>query len=93
MMSAKLPRFETGTRYKFYTSVAKGLKLKIRKFWGLIHTFVEVIGKKTGSGGGGAFWLSVNIEVNQLCQRTTILFMDNFLLNGLHEKVMICYLT
>ena len=31
---------------KFYTSVAKGLKLKVRKFWGLISTFVEVIGEK-----------------------------------------------
>ena len=30
---------------KFYTSVAKGLKLKVRKFWGLIPTFVEVTGK------------------------------------------------
>ena len=31
---------------KFYTSVAKGLKLKIRKLWELIPTFVEVTGKK-----------------------------------------------
>ena len=29
-----------------YTSVAKGLKLKVRKFWGLILTFVKVIEKK-----------------------------------------------
>ena len=35
-----------GTNLKFYTSVAKGLKLKIRKFWGLISTFVEVTGEK-----------------------------------------------
>ena len=34
-----------GTNLKFYTSVAKGLKLKVRKFWGLIPTFVEVTGK------------------------------------------------
>ena len=26
----------------FYTSVTKGLKLKVRKFWGLIPTFAEV---------------------------------------------------
>ena len=32
--------------FKFYTSVAKGLKLKARKFWRLIPTFVEVTGKK-----------------------------------------------
>ena len=31
------------TNLKFYTSVEKGLKLKVRNFWGLIPTFVEVI--------------------------------------------------
>ena len=31
---------------KFYTSVAKVLKIKVRKFCGLIPTFVEVTGKK-----------------------------------------------
>ena len=31
---------------KFYTSVAKGLKFKTRKFWGLIYAFVEVTGGK-----------------------------------------------
>ena len=31
---------------KFYTCVEKGLKLKVRKFGGLILTFVEVIGGK-----------------------------------------------
>ena len=40
---------------KFYTSLAKGLKLKVRKFLGLIPTFVEVTGEKLV--GGGAFWL------------------------------------
>ena len=42
---------------KFNTSVAKGLKLKVRKFWGLIPTFVEVTGKKLvlGGAGGGLF--------------------------------------
>ena len=30
---------------KFYTSVAKGLKLKVRKFLGLIPMFVEVTGE------------------------------------------------
>ena len=29
-----------------YTSVAKGLRLKDRKFWELIPTFVEVTGEK-----------------------------------------------
>ena len=31
---------------KFYTCVAKGLKLKVRKFHRLIPTFVEVAGEK-----------------------------------------------
>ena len=35
-----------GTNLKFYTSLSKGLKLKVRKFWGLILTFVEVRGEK-----------------------------------------------
>ena len=37
-----------GTSLKFYTSVAKRSKLKVRKFWELIPTFVEVTGEKLG---------------------------------------------
>ena len=41
---------------KFYPSVAKELKRKVRKFWGLISTFVKVTEKKLVPGGGvGAF--------------------------------------
>ena len=32
--------------FKFHTSVAKVLKLKVRKFWRLIPMFVEVAGEK-----------------------------------------------
>ena len=39
---------------KFYNSVAKGLKLKVRKFWERVPTFVEVTGE-TGRGRR-AFW-------------------------------------
>ena len=35
---------------KFYTSEAKGLKLKVRMFWGLIPTIVEVTGEKLVGG-------------------------------------------
>ena len=35
-----------GTNLKLYTSLSKGLKLKVKKFWGLIFTFVEVTGEK-----------------------------------------------
>ena len=33
-----------GTNLKFYTSQSKGLKLKVRKFWGLILKFEKVTG-------------------------------------------------
>ena len=40
-----------GLTLTFYTSLSKGLKLKVRKFWGLIPTFVEVTGEKLVGGG------------------------------------------
>ena len=44
-----------GTNLKLYTSVAKRLKLKIRKFWGLVRTFGEVTEETlVGRGGGSA---------------------------------------
>ena len=39
-----------GTNLKFYTSVVKRLKLKVRKVWGPIPTFVEVTGEKLVGG-------------------------------------------
>ena len=39
-----------GMALKFYTSVTKGLKLKVRKFWGLVPKFVEVTGEKLVGG-------------------------------------------
>ena len=35
-----------GIALKFYTSVVKALKLKVRKFWWLIPTFEEVTGER-----------------------------------------------
>ena len=43
-------RQNLGMALKFYTSVAKGLKLKVKMFF----MFVEVTGEKLV--GGGAFW-------------------------------------
>ena len=40
------------TNLKFWPSVAKGLKLKVRKFLGLIPTFVEVTGENWSEGRG-----------------------------------------
>ena len=44
-----------GTNLKFYTSVAKGLRIKVGKCWGLIRTFVEVTGEKMVRGVGETF--------------------------------------
>ena len=52
-------RLVPGTNLKLCTSVAKELKLKVRQFLGLIPTFAEVIGKKTGREG---FFASSNPE-------------------------------
>ena len=49
-----------GTNLKFDTSVAKGLKLNVRKFWGLIPTFVKVTGEKLV--GRAFFVLSPSIQ-------------------------------
>ena len=46
-----------GMGMKFYTSVAKGLKLKVRKFLRLIFMFVEVTGEKLVGEEGGTFAL------------------------------------
>ena len=40
-----------GTNLQFYTSLSKRLKLKVRRFFGLIPTFVEVTGEKLVGGG------------------------------------------
>ena len=50
-----------GMNLKFYDSVEKGLKLKVRKFQGLVPTFVEMTGGKL-VGAGGLFCLSLNPE-------------------------------
>ena len=39
-----------GKNLKFYTSLSKGLRLKVRKILGLISTFVEVTGEKLIGG-------------------------------------------
>ena len=48
---------------------------------------------KEAENGENIFFkaLLVNIEANQARQRTTKLFMDDLLSNGLHEKVLICF--
>ena len=40
-----------GANLKVYTSVAKRVKTKSQKVLGVIRTFVEITGEKTGRGG------------------------------------------
>ena len=43
-------RLAQGANLKLNTSEAKVLKLKVRKFWGLIPTFAKVTGEKLVGG-------------------------------------------
>ena len=52
-----------GTSLKFYASVAKGLKLKVRKFLGLIPMFPEVTEEKLVRRtffASSPFWIGLN---------------------------------
>ena len=53
---------------KFYSSVAKKLILKFRKFWELVPTFLEVTGGKPIVGGGGFLAPPILNRVNQLSE-------------------------
>ena len=63
-----------GIVLKFYKSVANGLKLKVRKFWGLVHTFVKVTREKLVGGGlfGPPSWIwltprNLGVLKNSVC--------------------------
>ena len=58
---------------KFFASVAKRLKLKVRKFWGLIPTFVEVAGEKLVRV---PFCLPPPLIMNRV--KDTLMVSDNF---------------
>ena len=59
-----------GKNFKFYTGVAKRLKLKVRKFWGIILTFLEVAGEKLVRGKIGWIiyhylpWISFSLQTS-----------------------------
>ena len=57
---------------KFYTRVAKGLKLEVRKFGGLILMFLEVTGKKLA---GWAFLNRINMNDQAVCVHVTQFFI------------------
>ena len=48
-------RLAVSATLQFYINVVKGLKLNVRKFLGLIYTFVEVTGEKPVEAGRGCF--------------------------------------
>lgn len=50
-----------GMALRCYTKVAETLKLKVKKFWALILTFVEVIG---GNLVGGFFGFHILNRIN-----------------------------
>ena len=60
------------TNFKFYNSVAKGLKLKVRTFWGLFPTFVEVTGENLV---GGVFLPSILNRVKTILSEFLIFVM------------------
>ena len=65
-----------GTNLKFYASLSKGLKLKVRKFWGLIPTFIEVTGEEL-VGEGGYFcpppsWIGLTKHISYECKCKSI---------------------
>ena len=65
-------RLALGMILKFCTSVAKGLKLKVRKFLRLIFMFVEVTWEKlVVEKGRGAFCLPFPVirDQKELCSR------------------------
>ena len=54
-----------GMALTFYTRVAKGLKLKVRRFLRLIPTFVEVTGEKLL---GEPFWPPTPFWIGLKCE-------------------------
>ena len=71
MVFAEVQKIGTDIRYGLEKNVVKGLKLKARKFWGLILTFEEVIGKKTCR----ETFLSFRIGLNEVLKLLEICFL------------------
>ena len=65
-------RLALGMNLKFYTSLSKGLKLRLKQFWGLILTFVEVTGENLV---GGAF-----LPTHPILNRVNIIWIKFFIL-------------
>ena len=59
-----------GTNLKFYTSVEKGLNLRVRKFSRLIRVCVDITGENLVAGGGGGVFV-----VNHCSVRTILAYI------------------
>ena len=59
---------------KFYISVAKGLKPKVRKFYRLVPTFVEVTGEKLV--GLTNLLCGCNEQLRYYCESVNRYFLD-----------------
>ena len=70
-----------GMRLKFYTSVAKESKLKVRKFCELISTFLEVTGEKLIGGflGPPPTWIGLKNSLSDMmsCSSSTQLITSD----------------
>ena len=62
-----------GTNLKFYTSLSKALKLKARKYRGLIRTFAEFTGEKLV---GGPFYPSPPPILNRVEENHRLIAVD-----------------
>ena len=79
-----------GTTFKFYTSEAKGLKLKLRKFWRLIFTFVEFLFFQKKNCWHSASWvIGINYYRNYEPPKLLLHFIKYRLdqLNNKHAKI------
>ena len=73
---------------KYYTSVAKELKLKVRNFWRLIRTFVEATGEKMVGGEGGLFApLLILNRVKDITERFLFSLFDSSVVSEIVERV------
>ena len=72
-----------GMALKFYTSLAKGLKLKVKRFLGIKFTFVEVAGEKLVGGGGSLsppplYWIGLTVALDLTLNEVSLQFDLDF---------------
>ena len=73
------------------TEITKACTFAFMKARNSLVVQFRKIGKKKTENGENIFFKAL-INRSKPCQRTAKLFMEGFLSNGLHEKVMICSL-